>query len=271
MAFQPMLAHKIEDNRKHVVFPGYAQPKLDGVRCLLTPEGFFSRNGKKILGVPTIEQVAMDTFGDVPLDGELYCHDLSFQEILSSVRRTKNIKEDARIRYHVYDVGFHKPYRERYEFLCRLFWDSDIKVNRCRLNLVPTCVVKNWADISCYMKRLLYQGYEGLMYRHPTATYEFGKRSRYLLKYKKMHTEDFICIGYKEGKGKHKGMLGAIECKGIYGITVWVGSGFNDEQRKAYWALGDSMIGRRLIIKYQEKTDGGVSRFPVFIAWRHYE
>ena len=45
---KPMLAHKFDDSRVDWSQPVYIQPKLDGVRCLLTKDGGFSRTGKKL-------------------------------------------------------------------------------------------------------------------------------------------------------------------------------------------------------------------------------
>lgn len=259
-----MLAHKIEDKRSSVVFPGYVQPKLDGVRCILTDDGFYSRSGKKILGVPELEVLTINAFNDIPLDGELYSTSMTFQQIVASVRRTKNVAEDIRVKYHVYDVATNELYSMREERL-----STDMYPNR--VVRVSTYKVLNWPELEARMEQFLIEGYEGLMYRHPTAPYQFGKRSKYLLKYKHMKTEDATCIGYKEGKGKHEGMLGALQCVCEDDSVVWVGTGFDDAQRYTYWQRRIMLIDRILTIKYQEKTDGGVSRFPVFVAWRDYE
>ncbi len=280
--WKPMLAHTIEKKRSSVVFPGYVQPKLDGVRCLLTDDGFYSRTGKKILGVPELERSVLNTFNDMRiaggtttiephLDGELYSTELTFQQIVSSIRRRTNIQENLRISYHIYDIGKCWPYNVRLEYLYSEFWKRTTRSTRERIKLVNTCHVENWDDIEHFMKRFLSLGYEGLMYRHPTATYQFGKRSKYLLKYKHMKTEDVMCVGFKEGEGKYEGMLGALECTCENGSIVWVGTGFDDEQRNLYWDRREKHIDKMLTIKYQEKTDGGVSRFPVFVTWRDYE
>lgn len=278
MMFKPMLAHKIEDKRSSVIFPGYVQPKLDGVRCLLTPDGFFSRNGKKICGVPELEEHTMSAFNKSPpqgkmpqLDGELYSHDLTFQQVVASVRRTKNISEDKRVQYHIYDVAINAPWNLRCDYLSNLVLDRIMTSQARRIHLLQTYKVLNWDDIEHYMKQFISDGYEGLMYRHPTAPYGFGVRSKYLLKYKKMKTEDVICIGYKEGKGKNTGMLGALECVSEDGSIVWVGTGFDDMQRIQLWFDRWNLKDKKLTIKYQEKTDSGVSRFPVFVCWRDYE
>ncbi len=51
---EPMLAKKWEDYQDKIEFPVYSQPKLDGIRCIATPQGLFSRNGKPFVGVPHI-------------------------------------------------------------------------------------------------------------------------------------------------------------------------------------------------------------------------
>jgi DNA ligase-1 len=48
---KPMLAHKFDDSRVDWSKPVYIQPKLDGVRCLFTKDGAYSRTGKKFMNV----------------------------------------------------------------------------------------------------------------------------------------------------------------------------------------------------------------------------
>ena len=47
----PMLANKWEDRQKYITEPFYVQPKLDGVRLLVSSKGCFSRTGKPVHGV----------------------------------------------------------------------------------------------------------------------------------------------------------------------------------------------------------------------------
>ena len=71
---KPMLAHKFDNSRVDWSQPVYIQPKLDGVRCLFTKDGAFSRTGKKFMNVRHIEMALKSFFEqkpDVPLDGEL--------------------------------------------------------------------------------------------------------------------------------------------------------------------------------------------------------
>ena len=46
--FKPMLAHKYDEKRVDWSKPVWMQPKLDGVRCVFTKDGAFSRTGKNL-------------------------------------------------------------------------------------------------------------------------------------------------------------------------------------------------------------------------------
>ena len=52
---KPMLAHKLDESKIDWDKPVYMQPKLDGVRCLFTKDGAFSRTGKQFMNVRHIE------------------------------------------------------------------------------------------------------------------------------------------------------------------------------------------------------------------------
>ena len=68
-----MLAHKYNPDKAD--YPAYIQPKLDGVRCLFTKDGAFSRAGNQFMNVKHIENDLKPVFNRYPnlvLDGELY-------------------------------------------------------------------------------------------------------------------------------------------------------------------------------------------------------
>ena len=84
---KPMLAHKLDESRIDFKEFIYMQPKLDGVRCLFTKDGAFSRTGKQFMNIQHIEEELQDFFKQHPamvLDGELYNHDLKndFEKII---------------------------------------------------------------------------------------------------------------------------------------------------------------------------------------------
>ena len=110
---KPMLAHKFDDKRVDWSQPVYIQPKLDGVRCVITKDGAFSRTGKQFKNINHIELSLIKFFDqhpDVILDGELYNHDLKddFEKIISLVRKQKptiDDRVDAKnlTQFHCYD------------------------------------------------------------------------------------------------------------------------------------------------------------------------
>ena len=71
--YECMLADKY-NAKKHNNFPYYSQPKLDGIRCIVSKDGMQSRQGKKIISAPHIMEALEEFFQkypDVILDGEL--------------------------------------------------------------------------------------------------------------------------------------------------------------------------------------------------------
>lgn len=93
--FSPMLAHDGTKRSHDIIYPCYVQPKLDGLRCLVTFDNgtpvFNSRGNKTypIQGVVVdqvkilVEGLSDSIFKDRKpmLDGELYIHGLSLQKI----------------------------------------------------------------------------------------------------------------------------------------------------------------------------------------------
>ena len=104
------------------------------------------------------------------------------------------------------------------------------------------------------------------MIRDPSAPYE-SKRVGTILKVKPTLDTEGIVIGLIEGKGKHMGHLGALKLQLPSGVTVKVGSGFTDEQRKQYFT--SEMLGKPVTIKYMTLTRSGTPRQPVFHRVRH--
>jgi DNA ligase 1 len=70
-------------------------------------------------------------------------------------------------------------------------------------------------------------------------------------------------IGHQPGAGRHRGRLGAIIVRLASGVECAVGTGFSDAQREQPPAVGSVIT-----LKYQELTDAGVPRFPVFVRVR---
>jgi len=119
-------------------------------------------------------------------------------------------------------------------------------------------------------------GYEGIMLKDPSAGYKC-KRSVAWLKLKPFIEVSLTVTAVEEGTGKNVGKLGALVCKGTddgKDIVVNVGSGFSDDNREAYWAARDEVVGKVVEVRADAITqnqDGTYSlRFPRFLTFRGF-
>jgi DNA ligase 1 len=269
-----MLAEKF--NPKKTDFPYYSQPKLDGVRCLVSEDGMQTRNGKAFVSSPHIREALEDFFAEYPdfiLDGELYNHDLKndFEKIISLARKTKPTDKDIAesremVQYHVYDVITPEPmtYEERMNFLEEL--KEKILGDKYCIRIVPTAIVSNLEEAEAKLGEYLEAGYEGQMLRKSGSPYEH-RRSSSLLKHKMFEDGEYIITEIIEGKGNWSGYAKAIEIRLPDGSTQQSGMRGNFEFTKKLLADKDQYVGTEVTIRYQNKTADGKLRFPVAVAF----
>lgn len=219
-------------------WPRWAMPKLNGVRAMWVPNvGMFTRDGIPYeTGVlPHIEAALAAT----PhwLDGELYTHGLSLQDINSraSIMRQVPHPDSSALRFHVFDMPQQPTGAEaRYNTLCTL-------ARTGQLDPAAIAIVEH-RDASCWDKArtaftsFVAAGYEGAVYKHHGG-YQPG-RSKMLLKYKAWSDEDYDVVELVRGEdGKFDHSLGAIICRDANGVTFTVGSfAFDDAARLKIWS-----------------------------------
>jgi ATP-dependent DNA ligase len=275
--FECMLADKY-DAKKHNKFPYYSQPKLDGVRCLISKDGMQSRNGKPIVSCPHILE-ALDpffqAFPDAVLDGELYNHELrdNFEKIISLVRKTKPetkdyIEASKLVQYHVYDVIMDGPFIDRLSFINLHIGSYNSFGNRYHpiVQTVKTTNVNDEHDIETMLLHYLESGYEGQMLRVPNSLYE-GKRSKNLIKHKEFEDDEFEIVSIEEGKGNWAGAAKRIEIRLKDGTTQFSGVRGSFDMLKDLLYNADEYIGTDVTVRYQNKTEDDKLRFPVVVAF----
>jgi ATP-dependent DNA ligase len=244
----PMLANKWEDRQKYITEPFYVQPKLDGVRLLVSNKGCFSRTGKPVHGVDHLANGLKD--GEY-LDGECYAPNKTFEEITSMFKMNPESLE-----FHVFDYfDMNRP---------NLTFEE-----RMKHVTVDTFHVKKKSEIVGYHDMFVSQGHEGIMIRDAMSTYEIGKRSNYLLKYKAFQTEEYPIVDVKEGTGREKGTAIWICKTGEQHFSVKPEGTL--EKRREYLAEKEKYIGKQLTVRFQNLTAIGVPRFPVGVVVRDYE
>jgi DNA ligase-1 len=259
----PMLAHKWDKYKDSTSGRIALQPKLDGIRCIGTNKGLFTRTGKPILSAPHILVVVQKILSGLPdgvtLDGELYNHDLrdDFNQISSIVRKQTPSAAELKLsleklQYHVYDV----------EGTQQTFTTRQLAISA----IIDNCYSKeNLEKMDDLYGKWLEQGFEGQMVREADSLYQNG-RSKSLLKRKEFVDEEFMIVDIEEGVGNRSGMMGRIK----FGH-------FDSNARgsHAYWTEllenKQNYIGKMATVRYQNLTPDGIPRFPVMVAIRDYE
>jgi DNA ligase-1 len=246
----------------------WIEPKLDGYRCFITPAGAFTRNGRKFTTIDhIIEAVKPLIDAGYCLDGEVM-NAGKFDEAGGGLRRKDEQATEAV--YHVFDMiplsewesgEFKKDHSDRHWKLRMSL--NEHKVNDAVVHLVDGEWVQTLEEVTKRTDAFVAEGYEGSILKRDVP-YEPG-RSRSMLKVKPMETIDAEVVDVVEGKGKYKGMLGVIVVK--HGdVTSEVGTGFDDATRLQLWL--NKPIGRIAECKYQNLTEDGRMRFPVFMGFR---
>ncbi len=269
-----MLAHKYNPN-KHVVGEDssahqvniegwHIYEKIDGVRAVFKDGKFYSRYGNVYYAPQEFADMAR-TKDNLILDGELVSITDGFQKTVSIVRdQTNKVTMDywKDIRFLVFD---HIPNRV-VPFEYRLSTIKTQVVQNNNIQILPLLTtVKTDNTIPFQLTKVERRGGEGLILRNPDSKYTLG-RSWDLLKVKSFTDLEATVIKHIKGEGKHAKRLGKLVCKLDDGTICEVGTGFTDEERE-----NPPKIGSTITIKYFEKTDSGVPRFPIYISKRDYE
>ena len=252
--------------------PYIVQPKYDGVRCRAVPLAngeylLLSSEENVIYSVPHVNKELKNLrYTDYELDGELYYHGMSFEEIVSITSRTVNLHPNHEaMQFHIFDIVNESPQSSRLSSLIGL---KNTSIKTHSLKLSPFWMADDLEDIMKIYDKLINLNYEGIIVRHFEAPY-VRKRSTLVMKFKGKREDDYEITGYKEEISKDgipKGSLGALICKSGDGNTFSVGSGFNKEMRSSLWLRRDSLPGNVCKIHYQHLTSGKkVPRFPIFV------
>jgi ATP-dependent DNA ligase len=270
---EPMLAKLYKDYHDEIVLEEgewILQCKFNGMRCVATKDGLFTRKGEKYLSCPHIEEALSSFFDKHPeavLDGELFNDRFrqSLNEISKLVRKTVNISEaDLKrsrelVMYYVYDgYGFgldkESPYYERKRWI-----DENIVGQYKHVVLVKDFPLKGKSDLDWHYEGLVEDGQEGAILRHRAMKYEH-KRSKNLLKVKPEDDDEGEIVDIIEGEGNWSGTGKVIKLR-------WNGKEFDatfkGTREEAVQFLKDrnKWIGRSVTFLYNGLTGLGTPNY----------
>ena len=278
LRYDPMLAKDYSDYADKLEFPVYNQPKLDGLRCIVTRQGVYSRQWKPFATLQHIRDALQPAFDKYPellaVDGEMYSHKLKdkFEEIVSIVKQPKASAADIEkckksIQYHVYDIVTKgnidfKQRRADYNYLVT-------EINSPYIVAVDTLCADNQEELDLAFQEYMDEGYEGQMIRTWNSLYQH-KRTKDLLKRKDFHENEYEIVGYKEGKGSREGCI-------ILRLAMSDGKEFDSvpvggiEYQKRLWTRRLDILGMQATVKYQNLSSDGIPRFNNTIKIRTRE
>lgn len=266
---RPMLATPLEKVKPEKIDWDYAfvQPKLDGHRALFTDGVLYSRQGK-VLEIPHIvEAINESGLSDLHLDGELYLHGKSLQDLSRLIK--KQTPESLQLEYHVYDIVGQDSFRER---LLPLLQRAQKKDFPSKLVAVPTFLIGNLSMVMLRHSMWRDEGYEGTMLRHGKTPYRDGKRCQSLIKIKEFQDAEFRVVDVREGKPY-------IKPDRIYHVPVWTcetedGKPFEVtahgtmESKDHQWRTRNHLLGKLLTVKFHYLSRDGIPQLPVALRWR---
>ncbi len=291
--FECMLATDSAKHEKKMVGEMIIEPKLDGVRVIAICDvdkdevKLFSRNGKELSNFPEINKQfddALDQMSEsMVFDGEVMSDD--FQTLMREIHRKGGAKtQDAKLNLFDCmplgdfmaggcngDIMMRKTMLNVYEF-----GPNINQVEYVKMNLSEPDGQKQFAD---YNKLCIDRGFEGIMVKPITGTYEC-KRSTLWLKVKPFIEVSLTVVDTEEGTGRNVGKLGALIVEGKDDgkfIKTNVGSGLTDADRETFWSAKDKLIGQVVevradaITQNQNTKDEWSLRFPRFLRFRGFE
>lgn len=232
----------------------WVSEKLDGVRALWDGKRLRSRSGRPI-AAPAWFIAALP---GVPLDGELWLGRGRFEALSAIVRKQLPRDEEWRpVRYMVFELpGASGDFSARLARIAELVAAADVEW----LSAVPQFRVADAPALDRRLREVVAAGGEGLMLHRADAPYLTG-RADALFKLKMVDDAEARVVAYLPGKGRYKGMVGALLVEMADGRRFRLGSGLSDALRRKPPPLGSLVTYR-----YRGLTATGLPRFASY--WR---
>jgi DNA ligase-1 len=236
--------------------PYLISEKYDGVRALWDGKALLSRAGN-VIAAPAQFIARLPSHS---LDGELWIARGQFEKLSGVIRRAAPEDDEWRqIKYMVFEApGAPGTFAERYEEIKRIVEQAAFP----QLVAVEQFRLAGNAALRRKFEEIVCAGGEGLMLHRADAPYITG-RSDALLKLKPLEDAEATVLGYIPGKGKYKGMIGALQVETADSKRFKIGTGFTDAVR-----ANPPAIGTVITFTYRGVTKNGLPRFASYLRIR---
>ncbi|MEA3521804.1 MAG: DNA ligase [Campylobacterota bacterium] len=230
----------------------YMSEKLDGIRAYWDGKNLISRSGH-IFASP---QFFTKDFPKFELDGELWTQRGDFSNIVSIVNKKKPHDGWNKLTYNIFEVPNTKG-----GLLTRLKKIKNYNKSKY-IKVIKQTKIKSKKELKEFLNQIERLGGEGVVVRDGNLSYYTG-RTKDALKVKSYIDDECVIVGYNEGEGKYKGLVGSLSCRMNDLQVINIGSGLSDSLR----AIPPS-LGTVVSFKYYGLTSKGKPRFPVFLRVR---
>ncbi|MFQ3170741.1 MAG: DNA ligase-1 [Oleispira sp.] len=257
-----MLANVMQKDASINLSHYWVSEKYDGVRAFWDGKQLISRQGNEYHAPAWF----IADFPQIPLDGELWLARGQFDRLSGIVRKQQPINQEWRqVRYMVFDMPHHLG-----TFNQRLLELQSLTLLPAHLVIAPQWHIANEDELLAQLDHFVKNKAEGLMLHDGRSLYS-AKRSDDLLKLKPSFDMEAIVTGYTSGKGKYKGMMGAVWVEAslnnnegkLIKHTFKIGSGFSDDDRQ-----NPPAIGSEITFQYSGLTSTGKPRFARYLRVR---
>ena len=284
-------ADKVKDTAIEKVKTWAVSRKIDGVRCSFYWKdgevktasrggGHYDYSTYQIREHPLLHSI-LSTHPDWVLDGELYKHGKSLQQISGAARMEKTVAGCDWIEYYVYDIMIpDATFADRYKLLHQLAeligqenfnpekeWNED----DLRMHVVPHVFITGDSkkdQIIDLHNQYVSEGWEGCVARDISKPYKYGGRGNEMVKFKMYQDAEFEITGISEGL-RPEDMCFTLKTEdGIEFKAKPMGS---RELKEQYREDLDKLIGKMATVKFFYLSDEGTPLQPVLKAIRDYE
>jgi DNA ligase-1 len=230
--------------------------KLDGVRAIWDGHALRFRSGEPIVAPAWF----LDGLPAVSLDGELWLGRRSFDRLSGIVRKREPVDAEwRRVRYMIFELpGGAGTFSERIDRMRGIVTSTNVPW----LGMVEQFRVADRTALERRLDTVVRAGGEGLVLHRADAPWLTG-RTTALLKLKAWLDAEARVVGHVAGRGRLRGMLGALEVEAPDGRRFRIGTGFTDRVRRA-----PPPIGALVTYRYRELTATGLPRFASFLRER---
>lgn len=288
---KPMLAKQSEKVTNTKIFDKawLGSRKINGTRCLMYWDGeniqTASRGGEHYNAAtshlrehPALREI-FQCNPTLILDGELYKHGKSLQQISGAARMEKNAYDCDWLEYWIYDcihldeldtkaadrLAWLKSLADTYEFGFDPYkeWEE----GDLQIQFVPQEEVSGWNNMKKLHDSYVSEGFEGLVIRDPSKPYKPNGRTNDMIKIKQYIDETFKVVGYELGLRGSEDMC--FICEMEDGRT-FKAMPLGDRSVKAEYIdnFEEKYNGHLGDCKYFELSDEGIPCQPKFLAFR---